>query len=203
MTSGGCSGQAEAGVGYRLVMRGALFVVAVLTLVSACTAGPAAAPADPVAEPGHTVAPPSAAPVAPPAACLLDPAELAVTTGVSWTPDEVTASDVRCVYDPSIEPGDPAARAASTDFLAVDLSPTSTGNPVRELDTLAELCDAGTRAAVTVVDGGFVCRFRGGNVFAAAVRGGQRVTVATSAVPRGTSTERLLAGLAEQLEALR
>jgi hypothetical protein len=47
-----------------------------------------------------------------------------------------------------------------------------------------------------------VCRFQGGTVFAAVVRGGQLVTLAVSAVPPGTTAARLVVAFDQQLAAL-
>ena len=49
---------------------------------------------------------------------------------------------------------------------------------------------------------GFVCRFQGGAVYAAAVRDAQLVTLAASAVPPGTSAARLVVAFDQQLAAL-
>ena len=147
-------------------------------LLTACTSEPA----EPL---------PQAQPPAPPAACLLDDAELAATTGLTWTPDQSTATDTRCVYDPAGNPG-PAG------FLAVDVA-SSTDDAASELDTIARLCEGGSRADVKAADGGFVCRFDGDGVYAALVQGGRVVTVASSAVPPGTTTARLAVALTQQL----
>jgi hypothetical protein len=65
------------------------------------------------------------------------------------------------------------------------------------------VCTDGSRAPVTGdPGGGFVCRFQGGSVFAATVRGGDMVTVAASAVPPGTTGARLVLAISQQLDAL-
>lgn len=151
------------------------------TLLTACSA-------DPV-EPA-----PQAQPPAPPAACLLDDPALAATTGVAWTPDQSTATDTRCVYDPAGNP-----RPAG--FLAVDIT-ASDDDAATELDSIAELCESGSRADMKVADGGFVCRFDGDGVYAALVRGGRVVTVASSAVPPGTTAARLAVAFTQQLTAI-
>lgn len=141
-----------------------------------------------------TSPPPQAQPPAPPAACLLDRAELAATTGLTWTPDQSTATDTRCVYDP-------AGNTGPAGFLAVDVE-TSTDDAATQLDTIGELCESGSRADVAAGDGGFVCRFDGNGVYAALVQGGQVVTVATSVVPTGTTAARLAVAFTQQLGAI-
>jgi hypothetical protein len=148
------------------------------------------------AEPEPAVSPP---PPAPPAACVLDTAALGAATGLTWTPDETTASDTRCVYDPAGAPSTPDGPA----FVAVDIAPAGGPDAASTLDTVAGLCDPNSRADVTAADGGFVCRFQGGSVFAAAVRNEQVVTVAASAVPPGTTAARIVTAFNEQLRALR
>lgn len=157
----------------------ALLVVA--GLLTACTSEPAAPT-------------PQAQPPAPPAACLLDGAALAATTGLAWTPDQSTATDTRCVYDPAGNPG-PAG------FLAVEVG-SSSDDAASQLDTIAELCQSGSRADVQAADGGFVCRFDDDGVYAALVQGGQVVTVASSAVPPGTTAARLAVAFTQQLTAI-
>jgi hypothetical protein len=131
-------------------------------------------------------------PPPPPAACLLDTAALAVATGLTWTPDASTASDSRCVYD---LPG--AQRPAEGPaFLSVEV----TQDPATALDTVAELCDDGSRAPVGAA--GFVCRYQGGNVFAALVRDGRLVTISASAVPAGTTAAQLVVAFDQQVVAL-
>ena len=142
--------------------------------------------------PAPQASPPPTA--APPVACLLDTAALATATGLTWTPDASTASDTRCVYDPSGTPRPPDGPA----FLAVDV--TTDPDPVTALDTVAALCEDGSRA--TAGTNGFVCRFQGGNVFAAVVHDGRLVTLAASAVPPGTSATQLEAAFDQQVAAL-
>jgi hypothetical protein len=139
-----------------------------------------------------TPAPPAPPPPPPPAACLLDTGALHAATGLSWTPDVSTASDTRCVYDPS---GGQRATEGPV-FLSVDV----TDGPSTALDTVAELCDDGSRAPVGT--GGFVCRYQGGNVFAAAVRDGRLVTLSASAVPTGTTAAQLVVAFDQQVAAL-
>jgi hypothetical protein len=182
----------------RRAVPGALWVgVVAAAVLTGCTA-PVAAPAPP---------PVQAAPPAPPAACLLDPARLAADTGLTWIPNQTTASDTRCVYDP----GDPATTASSAsptaapdpaDFLAVEVAPAVADDAQTELDGVAGACADGSRAPVQDDGKGFVCRFRGGSLFAAAVRAGQLVTVSVSAVPAGTTTARLVLALQQQLDGL-
>jgi hypothetical protein len=78
--------------------------------------------------------------------------------------------------------------------------PAAADDARAELDGVAGACADGSRAPVQ--DDGFVCRFRGGSVFAAAVRSGQLVTVSVSAVPDGTTTARLVLALQQQLDRL-
>jgi hypothetical protein len=183
-----------------------MLVPAVL-LVAACTAGtPTASGLPPI---GGTPAP---APPAPPAACLLDTDALAVGTGLSWTPDVSTASDTRCVYDPG--PGTAASAAASAtpaapsaapgtgspEFVAVGLAKASTEPAAAQLDVLAQPCSTGSRTPTR--QGGFVCRFPAGSVFAGRVRADQLVTIAASAVPAGTTGDALATAFGQQLDAL-
>jgi hypothetical protein len=152
----------------------------VLTVaLGGCSTAEAPAPAEP---------PPPPPP--PPAACLLDTTALAAATGLSWTPDATTANDTRCVYDP---PGDqrPADGPA---FLSVDVAAATA------LDTVAELCEKGSRAPVGTA--GFVCRYQGGNVFAAVAHEGRLVTLAASAVPTGTTAAQLVVAFDQQVAAL-
>jgi hypothetical protein len=173
---------------------------------------------------------PAAPPPPPPAACLLDTGALAETTGLTWAPDAVTASDTRCVYDPS--PAAPAAAAAETgaggsaregaaegrdqsppedaaaaaagtgsaEFVAVDVTAAPEEVPAAQLDVLAQVCESGTRTATT--GSGFVCRLPGGSVFAALVSGDRVVTVAASDVPEGTTAAALVIAFGQQLDAL-
>ena len=133
-------------------------------------------------------------PPAPPVACLLDTGALATATGLTWTPDASTASDTRCVYDPSGTPRPPDGPA----FLAVDV--TTDPDPVAALDIVAALCEDGSRAPAGT--SGFVCRFQGGNVFAAVVHDGRLVTLAASAVPPGTTAAQLVVAFDQQVAAL-
>jgi hypothetical protein len=131
-------------------------------------------------------------PPPPPAACLLDTAALARATGLTWTPDASTASDTRCVYDPS--GAQPSADGPA--FVSVDVTP----DPPTALDTVAQLCENGSRAPVGT--SGFVCRYQGGNVFAALVHDGRLVTLAASAVPAGTTAAQLVVAFDQQVAAL-
>jgi hypothetical protein len=144
-------------------------------------------------DPGKQARPP-----APPAACLLDTAALTATTGLTWVPDQNTATDTRCVYDPAV----PGVTGAGPDFVAVDVAPLRSTTSATELDTIAGVCEAGSRAPVLAANGGFVCRIAGGNVFGALVRGDQVVTVAASAVPAGTTAARLVVAFTQQLTAI-
>jgi hypothetical protein len=137
--------------------------------------------------------PPAPPPPPPPAACLLDTVAFAAATGLSWSPDPSTASDTRCVYDPSGTPRPPEGPA----FLAVDVAPDP--DPVA-LETVAALCEDGSRSLAGTA--GFVCRFQGGNVFAAVAREGHLVTLAASAVPTGTTAARLVVAFDQQVAAL-
>jgi hypothetical protein len=160
----------------------AVAAAALITVVAGCSVDPDPVDASP--------------PPPPPAACLLDMAALAVTTGLTWTPDPATASDTRCVYDPSAG----AAMEEGPAFVAVDIAPAQGADASTELDTVAALCEDGSRAPVD--EGGFVCRFQGESVFAAAVRRGQVVTVTASAVPTGTTAARLVVAFDQQLATL-
>jgi hypothetical protein len=75
-----------------------------------------------------------------------------------------------------------------------------TREPPTALDTVAELCEDGSRAPVGTA--GFVCRYQDGNVFAALVHDGSLVTVAASAVPAGTTAAQLVVALDQQVTAL-
>jgi len=154
--------------------------LALMAALGGCS-GPAPAPA-----------PPPPPPPPPPAACLLDTAALATATGLTWTPDSSTASDTRCVYDPSAgrRPADGPA------FLSVDV----TQDPPTALDTVAELCEDGSRAPVSTA--GFVCRYQGGSVFAALIRDGRLVTLSASAVPAGTTAAQLVVAFDQQVATL-
>jgi hypothetical protein len=161
-------------------------IVALAGLLAACT--DAGAPEPP--------APPPPPPPPPPAACLLDTGALATATGLTWTPDASTASDIRCVYDPSGSPRPPEGPA----FVAVEVAPAADPNPATALDAVAVLCEDGSR--VPAGQAGFVCRFGGDSVFAAAVRDGQVVTLAASGVPAGTTAARLVVAFDQQMAAL-
>lgn len=153
------------------------------SLVSTC-GGPAGTQAGPAAAS-------STAPPVPPAACLLDTAAFEAATGIAWTPDATTATDGRCVFDPAGPQDDPAFVTATVAAPAPDAATA--------LTTLAQLCDARSRAEVPGTGGGFVCRFQTGTVVGAAPRGAQLLTLTASAVPKGTTADRLTRGLAEQL----
>jgi hypothetical protein len=161
-------------------------IVALAGLLAGCTDGGAPEPP----------APPPPPPPPPPAACLLDTGALAAATGLTWTPDASTASDTRCVYDPSGSPRPPEGPA----FVAVEVAPGADPNPATVLDAVAALCEDGSR--VPAGQAGFVCRFDGDSVFAAAVRDGQVVTLAASAVPAGTTAARLVVAFDQQITAL-
>jgi hypothetical protein len=152
--------------------------VVLAAALGGCSAAEAPAP----------VAPPPPPP--PPAACLLDTTALAAATGLSWAPDATTANDTRCVYDPS-----GVQRAADGPaFVSVDVAAATA------LDTVAELCEKGSRAPVGTA--GFVCRYQGGNVFAAVTHEGRLVTLAASAVPAGTTAAQLVVAFDQQVAAL-
>jgi hypothetical protein len=159
-------------------------------VVTACSAAAPSTPEPPVAAP----------PPAPPAAYLLDLGGLATSTGVAWRPEQATASDTRCVYDPDASAA--GSGPASEDFLAVEIAPVTAADAAAELDTVAAVCADGSRAPISAGGTGFVCRFRGGSVFGALVRTGQLVTVSASAVPDGTTAARLVLALQQQLDAL-
>ncbi|WP_232663673.1 hypothetical protein [Pseudonocardia sp. TRM90224] len=176
----------------------AAFTVVVL---AGCTAGPGPSGTSPEPEPD------------PPAACLLDAGALSAATGVTWTPDEVAASDTRCVYDPAppapaqagatasatrTSAAAPTSAAGEDEFLAITIAPFS-GEPAAELDGVAAVCDRESRAPVAAPGTGFVCRFHGGSVFAVAIRRSELVTVSVSAVPPGTTAAQLVFALSDQL----
>ncbi|GAA1174012.1 hypothetical protein [Pseudonocardia alaniniphila] len=175
------------------VLTHTLPVLAAAALLAGCTGTSTPAPPDAL---------PPAPPPASPAACVLDTARFAATTGLTWTPDATTASDTRCVYDPS---GAAAAGSAGDGpaFVAVDVAPAGAADPSDTLDSVAGLCEDNSRADVTAGGGGFVCRFQGGSVFGATLRGDRLVTLAASAVPLGTTAARLVTAFGEQLGALR
>ena len=165
------------------------YAIALLTagaLLGGCTS----------AVPGEAGPSEEAPPPPPPAACVLDTAQLATATGITWTPDQTTASDTRCVYDPG------AGGAQGNDFLAVDVTPAPAADVATALDTVAEVCVSGSRTAAGKGGSGFVCRFEGGSVYGALVRGGQLLTVGASAVPEGTTDARLTLGVSQQLGTL-
>jgi hypothetical protein len=177
------------GAGRGVLAAAALAVSAGIT--AGCTAAPAIEPPAPTVE---------AAPPAPPAACLLDTTGLATASGLTWTPDRTTASDTRCVYDPA--PAGTGDANPGTGFATVAITPMTAADPRDELDGVATVCQDGSRAAVPAGGTGFVCRFRGGSVFAALVRAGQLVTVSVSAVPEGTTAAQLVVAMTQQLETL-
>jgi hypothetical protein len=160
-----------------------------VTLVGALVAGASLGACSAADSPAPVPPPP---PPPPPAACLLDTASLAAATGLTWTPDASTASDTRCVYDPSGTPR-PADGPA---FLSVDV----TQDPPTALESVAALCEDGSRAPAGTA--GFVCRYQGGNVFAAATHDGRLVTLAASAVPVGTTAAQLVVAFDQQVAAL-
>ena len=180
-------------------------------------AGIAVTACSPAATAPTPPAPAPAPPPPPPAACLLDTGGLATGTGLSWRPDQVTASDTRCVYDPQPpvaatasrtpdatatgRPGTSSAADAGA-FLTVEITPVTAPDPVTELDAVAAACADGSRAELPRAGSGFVCRFRGGSVLAALVRTDQLVTVSASGVPAGTTAARLVLALQQQLTSL-
>ncbi|MBA3905875.1 MAG: hypothetical protein H0X35_04210 [Pseudonocardiales bacterium] len=141
---------------------------------------------------------PAADPPAPPAACVLDTAALASATDVSWTPDQSTASDTRCVYDAKPESAGPGG----PQFLTVSLLPRTQADASAERELLAQLCQKGSRVDVDAADGGFVCRFDGNLVYGALIRGDQVVQVSTSAIPAATAGATLAAAIDDQLAGL-
>jgi hypothetical protein len=161
----------------RPARRAAAALLLVGAALAGCTAGDGTAPV------------PAPAP-APPAACLLDVTALAAATGLAWTADGSTASDTRCVYDP--------AGGTAREFLAVDVAPLGGAGAGAELAALAEVC--GTPPVPVAADGpAMVCTLESGSVYAATAGGSRLVTIAASAVPAGTTAERLTVALAEQL----
>jgi hypothetical protein len=175
-------------VGHGCRVRRAVTLLGAMIVMAGCSAEPGG---DPAPSPEPSAAPPPA----PPAACLLDPGALTTVTGLTWIPDQSTASDTRCVYDLR----SPASTGESA-FLTVEIGPAATDDPQAELDTVAAACADGSRASLSAAATGFVCRFRGGSVFAAAARSGQLVTVSASAVPEGTTAARLVLALQQQLD---
>ena len=138
---------------------------------------------------------PQAAPPDPPAACVLDTAALDNATKMTWTPDQSTASDTRCVYDA----GPNASRPAGPAFLTVSLFARTQADAAAERELLAQLCNQGSRVDVNKADGGFVCRFNGDLVYGALVRGDQVVQVASSAVPATVASATLATAIGDQL----
>lgn len=171
-----------------MVLAGTAVGLASALGLAGCTAAP----------PDDAAGPRSATPPPPPAACLLDPAALAAASGVGWTPDQSTASDVRCVYDPDVPTGPRSAQ-----FLVVELVPSGAGDPAADLDSAATACAAGSRVPLQAGASGFGCRFRTvEGVFAAVVRSGTLITVSSAAVPDGTTVERLSDAVRQQLSTL-
>jgi hypothetical protein len=172
---------ARAGRGARAAARAGRGALAALVVVfGGCAADP----------PLQQAAPPD-----PPAACVLDTAALATTTHVTWTPDQATANDTRCVYDA----GPNAATPAGPAFLTVSLFARTQADAAAEREQLAQLCARGSRVDVNKADGGFVCRFDGDLVYGALVRGDQVVQVATSAIPTATASATLASAISDQL----
>ena len=136
-----------------------------------------------------------AAPPDPPAACVLDTAALDNATKLTWTPDQSTANDTRCVYDA----GPNASRPAGPAFLTVSLFTRTQADPAAERELLAQLCVQGSRVDVNKADGGFVCRFDGDLVYGALVRGDQVVQVARSAIPDADGRATLATAISDQL----
>lgn len=163
-------------------MRHLLTAVLALVVLSACTS--MSGTASPAAQPVTSEPPP------PPAACLLDVAAFAAATGIDWRPDQVTASDTRCVYDPG---------ARGPAFLAVELSRSSRPDLVT-LDEVAQVCAEGSRSGEPPA---FVCRLADGGLYAAQAIDGQVVTISVSAVPERTTAANLVVALDQQLGALR
>jgi hypothetical protein len=139
-----------------------------------------------------------AAPPDPPAACVLDTAALDNATKVTWTPDQSTASDTRCVYDAGPKASGPAGPA----FLTVSVFARTQADAAAERELLAQLCSQGSRVDVNKADGGFVCRFNGDLVYGALVRGDQVVQVACSAVPATVESATLATAIGDQLATL-
>jgi hypothetical protein len=138
---------------------------------------------------------PQAAPPDPPAACVLDTVALAGATHVTWTPDQATANDTRCVYDA----GPNAAGPGGPAFLTVSVFTRTQADAAAERELLARLCIPGSRVDVNKADGGFVCRFDRDLVYGAIVRGDQVVQVTTSAIPTTTASATLASAIGDQL----
>ena len=138
----------------------------------------------------------------------------AAVTGLAWAPDPDTASDTRCVYDAggpvpagptpsaSASAAPSAGATGSPEFLTVEVAPSAADGTRTELAAVSSACAAGSRAPVRADGSGFVCRFRGGSVLGATVQANRLVTVSASAVPAGTTAERLVLALQQQLDAL-
>jgi hypothetical protein len=138
---------------------------------------------------------PQADPPDPPAACVLDTAALDTATKVTWTPDQSTASDTRCVYDAGPKASGPAGPA----FLTVSLFARTQADAAAERELLAQLCLEGSRVDVNKADGGFVCRGGGDLVYGALVRGDQVVQVTSSAIPAAMAADTLSTAISDQL----
>ncbi len=136
-----------------------------------------------------------AAPPDPPAACVLDTAALDNATKVTWTPDQSTASDTRCVYDAGPKASGPAGPA----FLTVSVFARTQADAAAERELLAQLCVEGSRVDVNKADGGFVCRGGGDLVYGALVRGDQVVQVTSSAIPTSMAADTLTTAISDQL----
>ena len=158
-------------------------IVACAVVLSGCAADP----------PLQQAPPPD-----PPAACVLDTAALDTATKLTWTPDQSTASDTRCVYDA----GPTAAGPAGPTFLTVSLFARTQADAAAERELLAQLCLEGSRVEVNKADGGFVCRGRGDLVYGAIVRGDQVVQVTSSAVPASVAPDALTTAISDQLATL-
>jgi hypothetical protein len=139
-----------------------------------------------------------AAPPDPPAACVLDTAALDTATKLTWTPDQSTASDTRCVYDAGPKASGPAGPA----FLTVSLFARTQADAAAERELLAQLCLEGSRVDVNKADGGFVCRGGGDLVYGALVRGDQVVQVTSPAVPASMAPDALAGAVGDQLAAM-
>jgi hypothetical protein len=141
---------------------------------------------------------PQAAPPDPPAACVLNTAALDSATKVTWTPDQSTASDTRCVYDAGPNASGPAGPA----FLTVSLFARTQADAAAERESLAQLCTGGSRVDVNKADGGFVCRGGGDLIYGALVRGDQVVQVTSSAIPPTMAADTLATAISDQLSTL-
>jgi hypothetical protein len=141
---------------------------------------------------------PQASPPDPPAACVLDTAALDNATKVTWTPDQSTASDTRCVYDAGPKASGPAGPA----FLTVSLFARTQADAAAERELLAQVCVEGSRVDVNNADGGFVCRGGGDLVYGAMVRGDQVVQVTSSAIPASMAADTLTTAISDQLTSM-